>query len=53
MHPTGNQTHNLGMCPDQESNLQPFGVQHNQPESLSQGNSEVLKGMLPLLLYNF
>ena len=27
--PTRDQTHNLGMCHDQELNLQPFGVQDN------------------------
>ena len=26
---TMDQTHNLGMCPDRESNLQPFGVRDN------------------------
>ena len=32
---TGNQTHDLGMCPDRESNPQPFGVQDNvQPSHL-------------------
>ena len=25
--PTGDQTLNLGMCPDQQSNPQPFGLQ--------------------------
>ena len=29
--PTGDQTHNLGMCPDQELKLQPFGVWDNAP----------------------
>ena len=29
--PTGDQTHNLGMCPDQESNPQAFGVQDSAP----------------------
>ena len=29
--PTGNQTHNLGMCPDWESNPQSLGVQDNTP----------------------
>ena len=28
---TRDQTHNLGMCPDWESNLKPFGVQNNAP----------------------
>ena len=27
--PTGDQTHNLGMWPDQESNWQPFASQHD------------------------
>ena len=26
MHPTRGRTHKLTMCPDQESNPQPFGV---------------------------
>ena len=26
MYPTGDQTYNLGMCPDGESNLRPFGL---------------------------
>ena len=26
LRPHQNQTHNLGICPDQEWNLQPFGV---------------------------
>ena len=29
--PTGDQTHNLGMCPDQELNLQPFGLWDDAP----------------------
>ena len=29
--PTRNQTHNLGMCPDQESNPQSFGVWDHSP----------------------
>ena len=29
--PTGAQTQNVGMCPDQESKLQPFGVQEDHP----------------------
>ena len=29
--PTGYWTHNLGMCPEWDSNLQPFGVQDNVP----------------------
>ena len=28
---TGDQTRNLGMCPDQESNLQPFGAWEDIP----------------------
>lgn len=28
---TGNQTYNLGMCPDQELNTQPLGVQDDVP----------------------
>ena len=28
---TWDQTHNLGMCPDQGSNLQPFGVRDDAP----------------------
>ena len=28
---TGDQTHNLGTCPDQESNLQPLGVRDDAP----------------------
>ena len=28
---TGDQTYSLGMCFDQESNLQPFGEQDNAP----------------------
>ena len=35
---TGDQTHNFGMCPDQELNSQPFGVRDNTPtEPPSQG----------------
>ena len=30
---TGNQTLNLGMCPDLGSNLQPFGEQNDGPIS--------------------
>ena len=30
---TRDRTHNLGMCPDQGSNLQPFGVQNDAPNS--------------------
>ena len=29
---TGDRTYNLGMCPDQELNLQPFGVQDDTPQ---------------------
>ena len=29
--PTRDLTYNPSMCPDQESNLQPFGVQGNAP----------------------
>ena len=29
--PTGDQTHNLGVCPHRESNLQPFGAWNNPP----------------------
>ena len=29
--PTGDRTHSLGMCPDWELNLQPFGVWHDAP----------------------
>ena len=29
--PTRDRTHSLGMCPDQESNPQPFGVWENAP----------------------
>ena len=29
--PTGDRTHNLGMCPDWGSNPQTFGVQDNTP----------------------
>ena len=29
--PTRDQTHNLGMCPDQELNPPPFGVQDDAP----------------------
>ena len=29
--PTGNQTCNLGLCPDQRWNPQPFGVQDHTP----------------------
>ena len=29
--PTRDQTHSLGMCPDWESNLQPFGLQDDAP----------------------
>ena len=28
---TGNQTHNLGLCPDQEVNLQSFSIQDDTP----------------------
>ena len=37
--PTGDQTHSLGMCPDGESNLKPFGVWDDAliMESPSQG----------------
>ena len=31
--PTRDRTHNLGMCPDQESNSQPFGVWDNAPKN--------------------
>ena len=31
--PTGDQTRNLGTRPDQESKLQPFGLQDNAPIS--------------------
>ena len=31
--PTRDQTCNLGMCPDQESNPQPLGAQDNTPTS--------------------
>ena len=31
--PTGDQTHSLGMCPDQELNLQTFSVQDNTPNN--------------------
>ena len=27
----GDQTHNLGLCPDPESNMQTFGVQEDAP----------------------
>ena len=30
-NPTGDQTHNLGMCPDTELNLQPFGPWDDAP----------------------
>ena len=30
---TGDHTCNLGMCRDQESNLQPLGVRHEAPNS--------------------
>ena len=29
--PAGDRTCNLGMCPDWESNLQPFGAQDDPP----------------------
>ena len=29
--PTRDETHSLGMCPDQESNLQPSGVRDGAP----------------------
>ena len=41
----GNQTHNLGRCPDQESNLQPFGVWDDAP-----ANAATWPG-LPLLFF--
>ena len=31
--PTGDQTCNLGMCPDWESNQGPYGLQDNVPTS--------------------
>ena len=31
MHPDWGQTRNLGTCPDQGLNLQPFGVQDDAP----------------------
>ena len=37
MPPTGDMAHNLGMCPDWESNWQPFGLQaHTQSSELHQ-----------------
>ena len=42
---TRNWTHNLGMCPDQELNLQPFGVQDNAPT-----NSATWPGQLLVFL---
>ena len=33
--PTRDQTHNLGMCPDRVSNLQPFGVRDDAPTNLA------------------
>ena len=36
--PTGDGTCNLGMCPDWELNLQPFGVQNNAPTNRQQSH---------------
>ena len=47
MGPHGGSNHNLGMCPDWESNQQPPGVQGDAPtESLSQGNANNFYGFI-------
>ena len=40
--PMGNQTHNLGMCPDQDLNLRPFGVWDDGPTKLATARVEIL-----------
>ena len=41
---TRDQTHNLGLCPDWELNLQPFGVWNNAPINWTtwQGQKQIL-----------
>ena len=46
--PTRNQTHNLGMCPDWESNPQPFGVWDDAPTELPGQGSICIGGFIQL-----
>ena len=42
MYPDWDQTHNLGRCSDQKSNLQPFGVWHDAPPTEPPGRAALV-----------
>ena len=53
---TRDRTHNLGMCPDWDSNLQPFGLQDDAPTNkATPARAEDLKTLIiftPLLCFH-
>ena len=48
--PTRDQTHNLGMYPDQESNLQPFGVQDDTSINWATQPGQILRNICANLI---